>query len=120
MIPAGLWIRAVVLAAALPALLAASGAAGASEPAGMVEPAAEALCSVCFVEEGTTGPEGVRATRSHGGVEYRFCSDRCAEKFEKEPSRYIEALTGHEADAAVTDSPPISGMVFPRTSTAPT
>ena len=74
---------------------------------------ATALCLVCHVEEGTNTPETVRATRRHEGVEYHFCSERCASRFEKDPAKYIAAAPAPDSTAA-------GGMLFPRFSTAPT
>jgi Cu+-exporting ATPase len=37
---------------------------------------------------GMSIPGDTKRARPHGGVEYRFCSDRCVEKFEADPNRY--------------------------------
>lgn len=52
-----------------------------------------ALCVVCQVDEGATAPETVRATRKHGEHTVYFCSERCARIFEKNPHRYLDALS---------------------------
>jgi YHS domain-containing protein len=36
-------------------------------------------------------PAKPAATREHGGKTYFFCSTRCAERFEKEPERFLAA-----------------------------
>lgn len=102
-----------------------------------------AICLVCHVEEGTNAAEPVRATRTHEGREYHFCSDRCADRFEKDPARYLAAArvgmtavadsaagpgsaagpdsaAGPGSAAAPPDSGASAGTIFPRLSTAPT
>jgi len=73
-----------------------------------------ALCIVCHVEEGTSAPETVHATREYQGRTYRFCSDRCAGLFDKNPRKYAEA-----ANAAPSDSM-FQGGLFTSVSSAPT
>jgi YHS domain-containing protein len=93
---------ALVLAATL--ILAASPA--------MASTPAEALCPVCHVDEGTTAAEPVRASRTHEGREFHFCSERCAKEFERNPARYRSAASTAPVDTA--------SVLFPRLSTAPT
>lgn len=57
------------------------------------------LCVVCQVDEDATVPELVRATRQHGDREVRFCSERCARIFEKDPHRYLAALDAADKPA---------------------
>ena len=94
-----------VAAALVFALLAAAPSAWCATPK-------EALCAVCHVDEGTNAPEPVRATRTHEGREFHFCSERCASVFEKNPSRYLGAPATAPVDTA--------NVLFPRLSTAPT
>ena len=47
------------------------------------------LCLVCKVKEGATALEEVKATRTHNGVEYGFCSESCAKEFEADPAAYV-------------------------------
>ena len=75
-------------------------------------PPQEALCPVCHVDEGTNHPEPVKATRTHEGREFHFCSERCAGIFEKNPSRYRSVPAAAPVDTA--------NVLFPRFSTAPT
>lgn len=63
-----------------------------------------ALCVVCQVDEGATVPEPVRATRTHGEHTIHFCSERCARVFEKDPHKYLEALTAAKAGGSPGDS----------------
>lgn len=63
------------LAAALPAF-----AADAPE---------EALCHVCRVMSGEAHEEKVRATRTHEGVVYGFCSADCAKQFDLDPVAFV-------------------------------
>ena len=50
---------------------------------------AKALCIVCAVTGGESEPEPVRATRTHAGKEYGFCSEKCAKAFEADPAAYL-------------------------------
>ena len=86
-------------------------AAFAAAPAWCATPE-EALCAVCHVDEGTNHPEPVRATRTHEGREFHFCSERCAGIFEKNPARYRSVPATAPVDTA--------NVHFPRLSTAPT
>lgn len=56
---------------------------------GAAEAAREAVCIVCAVREGTTHAEPVRATRTHDGREYAFCSERCAREFAADPAAFV-------------------------------
>ncbi len=52
----------------------------------------------------TTHPEPVRATRTREGVEYGFCSERCAREFDADPFAFIPAPLPRPAPAfAVRD-----------------
>jgi len=73
--------RTFVIAFALLAGLI-PGAVTASEPQ-------EALCHVCRVMSGEEHAERVRATRTHDGVTYGFCSEECAGKFELDPIAFL-------------------------------
>jgi YHS domain-containing protein len=95
---------AAALVLAVTMLLAASPA--------MASAPAEALCPVCHVDEGTTAPEPVRASRTHEGKEFHFCSERCAKVFEGNPARYRSVVPPAPVDTA--------SVLFPRLSTAPT
>jgi P-type Cu+ transporter len=37
-------------------------------------------------------PTNAAATRTHAGETYNFCSTRCAERFEKDPERFLKSL----------------------------
>ena len=50
---------------------------------------AKALCLVCKVKHGEAEEEPVRAVRTHAGVEYGFCSEKCAQEFDADPAAYI-------------------------------
>lgn len=66
--------------------------------------AREAICHVCRVREGTTHPEPVRATRTHEGVEYGFCAERCAREFAADPAAFLPPTFPRPAPAfAVRD-----------------
>jgi YHS domain-containing protein len=73
-----------------------------------------ALCIVCHVEEGTTARETVHATRVHQGRAYRFCSDRCAGVFDRDPEKYVRAMQTAPADSL------FQGGLFSSVSSAPT
>ncbi len=51
--------------------------------------AEKAPCAVCAVTEGARTPEQVRAWRTHAGVRYALCSDKCARAFDAEPAAYV-------------------------------
>jgi thiol-disulfide isomerase/thioredoxin len=83
------WLPAVLLAFAC-----SSAPAHAGDDADHPKAAAaakRALCLVCHVKEGATEEEVVKATRTHAGVEYGFCSERCAAEFEADPAAYVPA-----------------------------
>lgn len=63
--------------------------------------AREALCLVCQVKEGATHLEPVRATRTHEGAEYGFCSESCAEEFMTDPLAYVPPVLPRPAPAFV-------------------
>lgn len=75
----------------LPALLFATvfvGAAAAVLPSTVLAAPQKAPCAVCVVREGA-GPEPVKATATHQGKEYTFCSENCREEFLKNPSAFL-------------------------------
>jgi YHS domain-containing protein len=74
----------------------------------------KAVCLVCRVDEGTNAPEAVHAKRTYQGLTYRFCSDRCAGLFDKNPTRYVEAASLTPADSL------FHGGIFSTVSSAPT
>lgn len=47
------------------------------------------VCLVCHVTEGASEPEVVKATRTHAGKGYGFCSDKCAKAFDADPVAYL-------------------------------
>lgn len=51
--------------------------------------AEKALCPVCRVKEGHAELETVHAERTHEGVRYTFCSQRCADEFALDPAAYV-------------------------------
>lgn len=61
--------------------------------------AREAVCHVCRVKEGTTHPEPVRATRTHEGVEYAFCAEKCAREFAADPAAFLPPVFPRPAPA---------------------
>jgi peroxiredoxin len=58
-------------------------------PAAAREEAKEAICHVCRVMSGETHAEPVRATRTHEGAEYGFCSADCAKQFDLDPAAFV-------------------------------
>jgi len=50
---------------------------------------ATALCLVCHVNEGASEEEPVKAVRTYQGIEYGFCSDKCAKAFDADPVAYL-------------------------------
>jgi len=61
----------------------------------------------------TVDPAKPATTREHGGKTYFFCSTRCAERFEKEPGRFLAApgAAGMEPAAGEAALPPASAAV---------
>ncbi len=51
--------------------------------------AEKAVCPVCKVKEGATKPEKAEAFRTHEGVRYAFCSDKCAREFDIDPIAFL-------------------------------
>lgn len=49
----------------------------------------KAICHVCRVKHGETAEEPVKAVRTHAGVEYGFCSEKCAQEFDADPAAYV-------------------------------
>ena len=77
------------------ALLAAPVAAIAGE---------KAVCPVCKTKEGSDTPEEVKTWRTHEGVRYGFCSEKCAEEFDAEPAAFLAPSLPRPAPAlAVAD-----------------
>jgi peroxiredoxin len=52
-------------------------------------PSGKAVCLVCKVTRGEAEEEPVKATRSHEGQEYGFCSEKCAKAFAVDPLAYV-------------------------------
>jgi len=49
----------------------------------------EAICAVCRITEGATKPEKVVATSEYQKTTYHFCSKKCKEEFDADPSAYL-------------------------------
>jgi peroxiredoxin/YHS domain-containing protein len=49
----------------------------------------KAACVVCKVSHGEAEEEDVKAVRTHQGIEYGFCSEKCAQAFEADPAAYV-------------------------------
>lgn len=79
----------------------------AAAPASAAE---KALCLVCSVTHGESEPEPVRATRTHEGKEYGFCSEKCAEAFDADPAAYIPPTFPRPAPAFAVDD--LAGKKF--------
>jgi peroxiredoxin/YHS domain-containing protein len=50
---------------------------------------AKSLCPVCRVMEGATEAEAVQSVRHFEGVEYGFCSEKCAKAFDADPAAFV-------------------------------
>ncbi|HYM82160.1 MAG TPA: YHS domain-containing protein, partial [Candidatus Limnocylindria bacterium] len=48
-----------------------------------------AICLVCQVMEGEVAAEEVKASRTHEGKTYGFCSEKCAQAFVADPIAYL-------------------------------
>ncbi len=64
-----------------------------------VRAAARAVCQVCRVMEGSREAEKVEARRSHDGVEYPFCSEKCAKEFDADPEAFLPPVLPRLAPA---------------------
>ena len=65
---------------------------------------ATAICMVCKVKHGEAEAEPVKATRTHDGQSYGFCSEACAKEFTTDPLAYLPPVLPREAPAfALTD-----------------
>jgi thiol-disulfide isomerase/thioredoxin len=92
-------VRKRLLEIGLAALLVTQG-----RPGDAVAAPAQALCHVCRVTEGATEEEPVVAVRTHDGVEYGFCSDKCAKAFDADPAAYLPPTFPRESPRfTVTD-----------------
>lgn len=104
---------------ALGLLLALAGGAAAGDEHGAAakhEAAAPAtsICMVCQVKHGEAEAEPVKATRTHEGQSYGFCSEACAKEFSADPLAYLPpvfpraatpfALTGLTGEAYSLES----------------
>lgn len=49
----------------------------------------KAICPVCQTKEGSDTPEEVKTWRTHEGVRYGFCSEKCAQEFDAEPAAFL-------------------------------
>ena len=76
------WIAAVLATCVL-----ASGIGFPVTPAAAAP--AMAHCLVCKVKHGEAEEEPVKAVRTHGGKEYGFCSEKCAQEFDADPAAYV-------------------------------
>jgi peroxiredoxin/YHS domain-containing protein len=56
-----------------------------------VRAAEKQLCLVCHVKEGASEEEEVKAWRTHDGVRYGFCTEKCAKEFDADPAAYVPA-----------------------------
>ena len=62
------------------------------------------LCMVCQVKHGEAELEPVKATRTHDGKSYGFCSEKCAEDFAADPIAYLPPVFPRPAPGfALTD-----------------
>jgi thiol-disulfide isomerase/thioredoxin len=52
---------------------------------------AKALCLVCAIKHGEAAAEPVKAARRHAGQDYGFCSEKCAQEFDADPTAYVPA-----------------------------
>jgi thiol-disulfide isomerase/thioredoxin len=59
----------------------------------------EAICHVCRVMNGEEHAEEVRATRTHEGVTYGFCSPDCAKTFDADPAAFVPPVFPRPAPA---------------------
>lgn len=69
---------------------------------------------VCQVKHGEAEPEPIKATRTHDGKSYGFCSEACAKEFAADPLAYLPpvfpraatpfALTGLTGEAYTLES----------------
>src|SRR5262245_52067524 len=80
-------------------LIAASIAIGVATVPTVAAAPAKALCPVCRVTEGAVEEEPVRAVRTHEGVEYGFCSEKCAKAFMADPAAYVPPVFPRPAPA---------------------
>ncbi len=67
------------------------------QPAAKGEAAATGVCMVCKVKHGEAEPEPVKATRTHDGESYGFCSEDCAREFASDPLAYLPPEFPREA-----------------------
>ena len=49
----------------------------------------QGICVVCQVRSGESEPEDIKATRTHEGKEYGFCSLKCAQAFDADPAAFV-------------------------------
>jgi len=63
--------------------------AGLTIVAPMAASAEKAVCLVCKVKEGATHAETVEASRTHDGIRYGFCSEKCAKEFDADPMAFL-------------------------------
>jgi thiol-disulfide isomerase/thioredoxin len=87
-------IRRLTIAMCMLATMALGAAAAA-----LAEAPAEALCPVCRLMSGEEHVEKVRATRTHEGVTYGFCSDDCAKQFDLDPVAFVPPVFPRPAPA---------------------
>ena len=86
----------------LPLILAACGdksPSAESEPAG---PKAYPL-ETCLVSGEKLGSMGDPVVIVHEGQEIKFCCDSCVPKFEKDPAKYLDKMSGGAGGSAPVD-----------------
>jgi thiol-disulfide isomerase/thioredoxin len=97
-------------------VLAAIAIAAIPTARGLAGTPATAICVVCQVKEGSTEPEPVKASRTHQGKTYGFCSEKCAKEFDADPAAYLPPELPRPAPAfAVRD---FDGVTFSNQSLA--
>jgi YHS domain-containing protein len=52
----------------------------------------KAICSVCAVKGGHSGPEPVKATVKYKGKQYAFCNLGCKAEFIAKPAKFASAV----------------------------
>jgi len=59
----------------------------------------QAVCVVCQLHSGEAELEDVKATRTHEGREYGFCSLKCAKTFDADPAAFVPPVLPRSAPA---------------------
>jgi peroxiredoxin/YHS domain-containing protein len=91
------WLVVAILASAttVPAVIAGEASGGKSNAARKAK--SEGVCLVCKVLHGEAEPEAVVAVRTYEGVEYGFCSKKCAQAFDADPAAFVPPVFPREA-----------------------